>query len=100
MVTEASCEFCRAWRAQIAPGFSTSLPGRTAPLFEVDLDGPYPDGLALARRPRQTPSFILLDRGAEIGRIEGYVGPGNFYPVLEQMMTQAGIDLAGRGRGT
>lgn len=96
MVTERTCEFCRAWRTQIAPGFAASGPGRMAPLFEVDLYGPYPDGLALARRPRLTPSFILLDDGFEIGRIEGYVGQRDFYPHLERMMAQAGVNPSRR----
>ena len=93
LVSEKDCEFCRAWRREIAPGFAGSGAGRTAPLFEVDMNGPYPDGLALAGRPRVTPSFILLDRGSEIGRIEGYVGATDFYPVLERMMAGAGADL-------
>ncbi|WP_245894656.1 SoxS protein [Paracoccus indicus] len=93
MVSESDCEFCREWRSQIAPGFARSGAGRRAPLFEVDLNGPYPDGLALAGRPRVTPSFILLDRGSELGRIEGYVGAQDFYPVLERMMAGAGVDV-------
>jgi hypothetical protein len=97
MVTEPACLFCRAWRAEIGPGFANSTIGRAAPLFEVDLNGPYPDGLALARRPRLTPSFILLHKGAEVGRIEGYVGQQHFYPVVEQMMLQAGFDSTGKG---
>ena len=71
---------------------ATSAAGRTAPLFEVDVDGPFPNGLALDRRPRITPSFILLDRGVEVGRVEGYVGQRYFYPVLQEMMQRAGID--------
>ena len=97
MVSEAGCEFCRAWRAQIAPGFDRSGPGVAAPLSEVDMDGPYPDGLALAGRPRVTPSFILLDRGVETGRVEGYVGARDFYPVLERMMTRAGVAVPRMG---
>ena len=97
MISESGCEFCREWRSQIAPGFARSGAGRRAPLFEVDLNGPYPDGLALAGRPRVTPSFILLDRGSELGRIEGYVGAQDFYPVLERMMAGAGVDVPRSG---
>ncbi|WP_265499343.1 thioredoxin domain-containing protein [Paracoccus beibuensis] len=94
MVSSPYCHFCRAWRAEIAPGYAASPAGRVAPLFDVDVDGPFPDGLALDRRPRITPSFILLDRGTEIGRVEGYVGKHYFHPVLEEMMQRAGVDLA------
>ena len=63
--------------------------GRAAPLLVVDRDGPYPDGLALARRPWLTPSFILLQGGIEIARFEGYPGAGKFFPVLRDMLAQA-----------
>lgn len=93
LVSSPHCQHCRAWKAEIAPGFPASPAGRKAPLFEVDVNGPFPDGLALDRRPRITPSFILLDRGTEIGRVEGYVGEMHFHPVLEDMMRRAGVDL-------
>ncbi len=93
MVTSPACHFCRLWREEIGPDYAASAAGRMAPIFEVDVAGPFPDGLALDRRPRLTPSFILLDRGTEIGRVEGYVGKRHFYPVLEEMMQRAGLDL-------
>ncbi|MBM3606522.1 MAG: SoxS protein [Alphaproteobacteria bacterium] len=95
MITSPGCHFCRQWQAEIGPGFAASPSGRLAPLFEVDVDGPFPDGLALDRRPRITPSFILLERGTEIGRVEGYVGQRHFYPVLEDMIRRSGLNLPG-----
>jgi hypothetical protein len=97
MVTSPSCQHCRAWKIQIGPGYAASAAGRMAPLFEVDVAGPFPDGLALDRRPRLTPTFILLDRGTEVGRVEGYVGARYFYPVLEEMMHRAGVAVPGNG---
>ena len=97
MVTSPACHFCRLWREEIGPGYAASGAGRMAPIFEVDVAGPFPDGLALDRRPRLTPSFILLDRGTEIGRVEGYVGRRHFYPVLEEVMQRAGLDLPQNG---
>lgn len=93
MVTSPACHFCRLWREEIGPGYASSAAGRLAPIFEVDVEGPFPDGLALDRRPRLTPSFILLDQGTEIGRVEGYVGRRHFYPVLAEMMERAGLNL-------
>lgn len=91
MVTSRGCHHCRAWRDQIGPGFAASPAGRAAPLTEVDIDGPWPDGLALDRRPRLTPSFLLLEGATEIGRVEGYVGARHFHPVLTRMMLDAGV---------
>ena len=93
MVESPACHHCRAWHAQIGPGYAASAAGRAAPILHVDVDGPFPDGLALARRPWITPTFVLLSDGSEAGRIEGYVGQRYFYPVLEEMMRGAGLTL-------
>lgn len=90
MVTSPACHHCAAWKAEIGPGYAASPEGRVAPIFEVDLRGPYPDGLALDRRPWITPSFLLLRNGAELGRIEGYVGQRHFHPVLNDLLTGTG----------
>ncbi|MDO5705449.1 MAG: SoxS protein [Paracoccus sp. (in: a-proteobacteria)] len=86
MVEKPGCQWCAAWRAEIGPGYATTPTGRTAPLLVVDMDGPYPDGLALDRRAWLTPTFILLRRGQEIGRIEGYPGADRFYPALAGLL--------------
>ncbi|MCG6111406.1 MAG: SoxS protein [Paracoccus sp.] len=95
MVESPACHHCRAWHAQIGPGYAASRAGRAAPLIHVDVDGPYPDGLALDRRPWITPTFVLLSDGFERGRVEGYVGARHFHPVLEAMMREAGLSLPG-----
>ena len=59
------------------PTVDTALPGRSIPLPTAEthfingrpLKGPYPDGLALDRRPWLTPSFILLRGGQEVARV-------------------------------
>ncbi len=89
MVERDNCIYCRAWHAQIGPGYATSAAGKAAPLLSVDMDGPWPDGLVLARRPFVTPTFILLDRGVEVARVEGYAVPQRFYPAIDDMLATA-----------
>lgn len=86
-----SCVYCRAWEAEIGPGYRQNALGRAAPLLPVNLDGPFPDGLALDRKPWLTPTFILLRDGQELARIEGYPGKDHFYPMLGQLMSEAGL---------
>lgn len=93
MVEQAGCIYCAKWDAEISAGFDNSSEGRTAPLMRVDIDGPWPDGIVLDSRPAITPTFILLDGGVEMGRIEGYVGENYFYPVLAEMMQDAGVTI-------
>lgn len=89
MVRRRGCVYCAQWDREIGPGYARHPQGRAAPLFMVDVDGPYPDGLALDRIPWLTPSFILLRDGIEIARFEGYPGADKFYPVLQDMLGQA-----------
>ncbi|MDO5611650.1 MAG: SoxS protein [Paracoccus sp. (in: a-proteobacteria)] len=89
LVERPGCQWCAAWRAEIGPGYAASPQGRAAPLLAVDLDGPFPDGLALDRRAWLTPTFILLHRGQELGRIEGYPGAQHFYPALTGLLSKA-----------
>jgi len=90
MVEKDGCIYCQAWDRNIGPGYAASDAGRVAPLMRVDIHGPYPDGLALARRPFVTPTFILLDNGSEVGRLEGHMTADQFYPALSDLLTQAG----------
>ena len=99
MMVRRGCVFCAAWDREIGPGYAGSPVGRQSPLMVVDIDGAYPDGLALARTPRLTPSFILLRDGMELGRIEGYVGARHFYPVLAGMMSDALAGTPGQRDG-
>ncbi len=86
MIRQDGCIYCRQWEAEIAPAYPTSPQGRAAPLTRIDIDGPWPDGLALDRQPYVTPTFILIRDGIETGRIEGYPGPTNFWRLLDRML--------------
>lgn len=96
MVDRPDCPSSAAWRREIAPGYAGSAEGRAAPLLRVDLDGPWPDGLALARRPVVTPTFVLLSKGLELARIEGYPGADAFHPQLAAMLADAERGRTGR----
>lgn len=91
MVERQGCIHCAAFRREIAPDYATSAQGRRAPLVTIDIDGPWPDGLALGTAPYLTPTFILLNDGVEVSRILGYPGRDRFYPMLSNIMQQAGV---------
>lgn len=99
MVEQRGCVYCRQWDREIAPGYGATTTGRAAPLARVDIRGPWPDGLALDRRPYVTPTFILLRDNQEMARIEGYPGKTRFYPMMETMLRDAGIASADAGPG-
>lgn len=93
MIEQDGCVYCAAWDREIGPGYATSRQGRAAPLLVVDIDGPWPDGLVLDRRPTLTPTFILLRGGDELSRLEGYPGDRYFYSLIDDMLRKAGIGV-------
>ena len=87
---DATCGDFARWQREIGPSYAQTAAGRAAPLLDVAMDGPWPDGLALASRPRATPTFILIDNGREIGRIEGYGDAAGFRTRLSGLLRQGG----------
>lgn len=86
MFEAALCEWCEAWDAEIGVAYHKTEEGRIAPLERLDIDASLPEGVALDRPPRYTPTFVLLHEDAEIGRIEGYAGEHFFYPMLNALL--------------
>lgn len=86
MVEAPRCPFCAAFRREVLPVYAARPEGRAAPLTPVPIDGPWPDGLALARAPQASPTFILLDNRMEVGRFEGYDSPEGFWRALGKLL--------------
>jgi hypothetical protein len=89
MFEEDGCVWCARWDAEVAPDYGASPAGRLAPLHRYDLRrDPLPDGLELDARVRYTPTFVLVDRGHEVGRITGYPGKGAFWTQLDELIAR------------
>ena len=87
MVEQHGCHWCEQWNADIAPAYSKTSEGEFAPLRRVDLRA-LPDDLVFDARVIFTPTFVLMDDGAELARIEGYPGPDFFWPLLAEMLAE------------
>lgn len=96
MVEQPGCVYCLAWDAEVSAIYPLSDEGKTAPLTRIQLHAPVPDGMTFARPAAFTPTFVLLNEGVEVGRIEGYPGQDFFWGLLGQMLdaqkTGMGVD--------
>jgi hypothetical protein len=92
MFEEAGCVWCERWNAEIGPIYPKTEEGRIAPLERFDIHEADYDALELDSRPYFTPTFILLDDGKELGRIEGYPGEDFFWALLEQMLAELPVE--------
>ncbi|MCF6315592.1 MAG: hypothetical protein L3J30_04735 [Marinosulfonomonas sp.] len=93
MVEEVGCPWCDRWKAEIGPIYPKTAEGRIAPLVKVMIHDPLEDGITLNSPPIYTPTFILLNDGQEVGRIEGYQSDEFFWWFMETMIKQLPEDL-------
>ncbi|MEL7166061.1 MAG: hypothetical protein AAGL96_11375 [Pseudomonadota bacterium] len=92
MAEEAGCYWCQKWNEEIADIYPKTEEGRAAPLVRYDLHADTPD-VVFERRVSFTPTFILVDDGHEVGRIEGHPGEDFFWALLAMMLRDANIPL-------
>lgn len=88
MFEEPGCPWCAAWQAEIGVVYDKTAEGRQAPLRRVDMTGPRPADLQAVEAIVFSPTFVLVDRGAEVGRITGYPGEHFFWPMLQDLLAR------------
>ena len=89
MLEEKGCPWCLEWEAEVGDAYHLTEEGGRAPLMRHSIHEPLPAGVTLARRAHFTPTFVLLEDGTEVGRIEGYPGEDFFYALLGKLFRKA-----------
>lgn len=92
MIEQRGCIYCAMWDREVGDAYHMTNEGRIAPLERLDLRAPVPEGVAFQRPAVFTPTFILVQDGQEIGRIDGYPGEDFFWGLLGRMLEKAQID--------
>jgi thioredoxin-related protein len=88
MFRSAGCPYCAAWDQAIGPVYPKTDIGKRLPLRQVDLARSADGKVALASPVRFTPTFVLVESGRELGRLEGYPGEDFFWGLLERLLLQ------------
>jgi len=86
MFQQEGCPWCAKWNAAIAPIYPKTAEGKEAPLVRLDIHNPLPAGLQIKGMPQFTPTFVLVQNGKELGRIQGYPGPDFFWALLDELL--------------
>ena len=97
MVEEQGCMWCARWNAEIGPIYPKTTEGGRAPLLRIEMTDPIPADLTFDRAPHYTPTFILVNDGVEVSRIEGYPGEDFFWGLLDMMIKQSDATEATEG---
>ena len=81
------CLWCEQWKADIGRYYAETAEGKAAPLRVVDLFDKRPAHLRQIRPVRATPTFVLVEKGREVGRITGYTDAKSFWTDFGKMLT-------------
>ncbi len=88
MFVDTGCPWCLRWDKEVGEAYPRSDEGRRAPLRRLHISTARRSGLQLARAVTVTPTFVLIEDGAEIGRITGYPGADFFWGMLGELFTR------------
>jgi thioredoxin-related protein len=85
MYRRDGCPYCARWDREIGPIYSKTEISRRAPIRMVNLsrdrDLPIKHGPIIF-----TPTFVLVENGQEVGRMEGYTGDEFFWVRLANLL--------------
>ena len=85
MVSEDGCVWCEQWDDDIGDIYPKTKEGKFAPLHRIDIHK-VQDDKRFQPSIVFTPTFIILEDGAEVARIEGYPGEDFFWQLLNQAL--------------
>lgn len=96
MVDRQGCHYCEAWKKDVGPAYPRTEMGKFAPLRVVDIRDAPPEDVTFDSRVVFTPTFVLVEDGTELGRIEGHPGEDFFWGLLFRLLSdRAGYDGTG-----
>ncbi len=95
MIGDAGCPYCARFEREVAPGYRASEDGQLAPLVRRDR---HDADIAFIPRVVYSPTFIMLVRGREVGRIVGYSGADIFWMQVAGLLADARAALGQTGR--
>lgn len=88
MFEREGCSWCRRWDADVGSIYEKTDEARLLPLRRVNIDAGDKSDIVLERPVRYTPTFIVVDRGHEVGRITGYMADGAFWGLLGKLVVK------------
>jgi hypothetical protein len=88
MFEAPGCPWCKRWHAEVGPGYPKSDEGQRAPLRVLPIEKVSEAGATLSKPISASPTFVLIDRGKEVGRIVGYPGADFFWPLLAELLAK------------
>lgn len=84
----ADCTYCRVFRTAILPRYKENGQDARAPIRFVRVEHADLSAWNLRGRISMVPTFVLMQEGQEVGRIEGYWAPDNFFRMVATILSR------------
>jgi thioredoxin-related protein len=85
MFERDGCAWCQRWNKEIGAIYDRTQEAQRLPLRRVNLDR-QAAGVTLKEPVRYSPTFVVVDGGAEVGRITGYSNDDSFWGLLGALL--------------
>jgi thioredoxin-related protein len=85
MFERDGCAWCQRWNKEIGTVYDRTQEAQRLPLRRVNLDR-QTAGITLKEPVRYSPTFVVVDGGAEVGRITGYSNDDSFWGLLGALL--------------
>lgn len=80
------CTYCQVFRRDVLPAYMASPRSKEVPIRFVDYNEPAAAKLPLNGPVSIVPTFIMVKRNREVGRIPGYIGRAEFFRAVTRML--------------
>ncbi len=84
-----TCVHCKKFRQDILPRYRLASKVRHLPIIFVNLKQDKGRRAQLKAPVTMVPTFVLVRRGREVGRIAGYTGTSYFFLLLQKILLKA-----------
>ena len=86
MFDDEFCSWCKKWDNEIGVIYNLTSESCQAPLRKIDINDTIPESITVIENIVYTPTFILVHKEIEVGRITGYPGEDFFWPMLNGLI--------------
>jgi hypothetical protein len=88
MVSNSTCPYCKAWEIEVGSIYDKTAESKSAPLRRIDIKLIATMPFVFKEPVPYTPTFILLDKDVEVGRIVGYSDDATFWGLLNERLSK------------
>jgi thioredoxin-related protein len=94
MFESGGCIYCQRWDRDVGSVYDKTPEAKLLPLRRIDVSRQSASGVTLSEPVRYTPTFVVVDKGREVGRIEGFINDDSFWGLLDELAAKIVAKIA------